>query len=792
MTDTVASMIDVASPVSSGSSGPAPARPNAALLQQVRETGLASSLALFKRALEAADDALFGFSEKSESAAERGQYMDAMRSMRLGRPAIEQTFRDQLANRFQQFIRDRGQAKAAGADSIESDTLSLVEENDLEEDLAVNGMTARGVVRHHSPLYALHQRLAAVVGAKEIDVEANPIGPPAICQALREVVRHIEADITVKLVIFKIFDRHVVIDLDQVYEDTNKVLADAGVLPHIKFTRPPRPASEAPAPRSGDAAVAEGDASADAGTAAAAGTGPARGAGGPVAGSIADAAGADEVVAALASLLASRRQGSPDQALRMAAGPAVSNQTVIEALSRLQQQGLAQPGGDGETALSLVERVERVKHELIEQLRKSGIEQAEHRVSSADEDAIDLVSMLFQFVVQDRNLPAEVQAVLSRLQIPYVRVAVKDKHLFAQRDNPARQLLDTMATASVGWSKDGDRDGRFLQMLEQTVQRVIAEYADDLGLFRELEHEFSAFLEKQKKQSEVAEQRATDAALGREKLTAARRAASEIVSTRIGTRELPPLARDVIINPWSSFLVLTHLRQGPESSEWKSAVNFVDAVVWAGMPKTQEKDFARLRTLLPQMQAFLRHGLGMVGFGEHDAQRLVAGFGALFESMHQREVVLDHAETIAAAERSLETASQSPAAGSAAAAEPEVVEAPLPDDDEFLQRVRNLKVGTWVEFADGTANPERAKISWISPFSARLLFVNRKGLKVAERSVYTLANEMRSGVAQILEVAPVFERALNSIMTRLKYEHLLAGGARPAAAGATSVQADMM
>jgi hypothetical protein len=32
-------------------------------------------------------------------------------------------------------------------------------------------------------------------------------------------------------------------------------------------------------------------------------------------------------------------------------------------------------------------------------------------------------------------------------------------------------------------------------------------------------------------------------------------------------------------------------------------------------------------------------------------------------------------------------------------------------------------------------------------------------------------------VAQILEVAPIFERALNSIMSRLKYEHLLAGGA---------------
>jgi hypothetical protein len=95
-----------------------------------------------------------------------------------------------------------------------------------------------------------------------------------------------------------------------------------------------------------------------------------------------------------------------------------------------------------------------------------------------------------------------------------------------------------------------------------------------------------------------------------------------------------------------------------------------------------------------------------------------------------------------------------------------------------VQRVRNLKVGTWVEFSTESGTPERAKVSWISPLSARLLFVNRKGLKVAEFSVFALAGELRAGTAQILEVAPIFERALSSIMNRLKYEHLLAGGGK--------------
>jgi hypothetical protein len=770
MTDRVAGMIDPGSSTPSGPSEVAVAtRSSAAILQHVREAGLAAASTLFKHALDASDDALFGFSEKSDSAAERSQYMDAMRAMRLGRPALEQAFRDQLADRFLAFA--RGKAKAADAD-FDLGALSLVEENDLEEDLAVNGMVAKAVIRHHSALYALHQRLAAVMGVKEVDADSNPLGPAAICQALRAVVRHLEAEVTVKLVIFKIFDRHVVVDLDHLYTDVNRVLADAGVLPHIKFVRPPRaagePAAAKPTAEGEGAATAEG---------AKAGAGAAAGSGTPAATSLADAAGSDEVVAALAQLLSSRRESSRSGAA-VAAGPSVGSSELIAALARMQSTRSSEPEPEG-AAISLLERIDRVKHELIDQLRSAGIDQAEHRVSGADEDAIDLVSMLFQFVVQDRNLPAEIQAVLSRLQIPYVRVAVKDKHLFAQRRHPARLLLDTMATASVGWSKDADRDGRFLTMLEQTVTRVTSDYADDLKLFTTLELEFEAFLEKQKKQSEAAEQRANDAALGREKLAQARRAATGIVSTRLARRELPPLAREIVLNPWTNFLVLTHLRQGPDSTEWKSAVNFIDAVIWASLPKTQEKDFERLRTMIPQMQGFLRHGLGMVGFGEHDALRLVQGFGVLFETLHTREVALDQAESISAAERSLDNGAQTPSIA-AAAIDPEPADAPLPDDDEYLMKVRALKVGTWVEFADGTSAPERAKVSWISLVSARLLFVNRKGLKVAERSVYTLANELRSGVAQVLEVAPVFERALNSIMNRLKYEHLLASGARPA------------
>ena len=76
------------------------------------------------------------------------------------------------------------------------------------------------------------------------------------------------------------------------------------------------------------------------------------------------------------------------------------------------------------------------------------------------------------------------------------------------------------------------------------------------------------------------------------------------------------------------------------------------------------------------------------------------------------------------------------------------VEEPAPEtnyaeDDECLKQAREMKVGTWVEFIDtDTGAKERAKLSWISPISAKYLFVNRKGLKVSDKTMFALAAEI--------------------------------------------------
>jgi hypothetical protein len=91
-----------------------------------------------------------------------------------------------------------------------------------------------------------------------------------------------------------------------------------------------------------------------------------------------------------------------------------------------------------------------------------------------------------------------------------------------------------------------------------------------------------------------------------------------------------------------------------------------------------------------------------------------------------------------------------------------------PADDPHMERVRALKVGSWVEFDASEGSGERAKLSWISPISGKYLFVNRRGLKVADKSAQQLAAELAAGTTVVLEELPLFDRALDAIVARLR------------------------
>jgi hypothetical protein len=750
------------------------------LLKLVRTTSLKRVNGLVSNLFENIDDALFDLAEKAENNTVQTGYFNGMREVRKKRQLVERMCQEHLGKIFRDFAAGKLEPMKPEAAGQPGEGLSLVNDQELEESLAIGSMVAKAENRHAPQLYAVNQRLSMIRGGASVENDTNPIAPAPLCQAFRLAMREFELDVQARLIIYKLFDRFVMNNLDMLYGEVNHQLIQAGVLPqirdkHAQGTGPRQPA--APMPTAGQPAgpMAGGDGYGD------------------YAGGTYDPAAAQlqaELYNTVRSLLAMRRGMRPDYSPQAAGLPSFAPIDLLSALTILQNQAVlpqAQPASSADAALV----VQQMKRELIEQASKFQVDQ-KTQVAAADEDTIDLVGMMFQFIVQDRNLPAVMQAMLSRLQIPYLKVAILDRHLFTQKTHPARQLLDQMAQACIGWSEESDRDHRLFDKVKETVEALLKDFDDDIGVFERTRVDFEAFVETGKKRAELAEQRAAEATRGREKLHQARRIAADEIRRRLDGRQLPAMIQSVLTRPWANYLVLTLLRQGEDSKEWKQALRFADEFVWSVEDKHNDADKARLRSLLPVIEKHLRHGLTTVAYHDNDIKQLLQGLNLYYERLLRAAATSasgsgadQSTEDFAPPAEMLEIVSKVAGGHSSendtaveeivmrssvdADAQADTIEA---IDDEFLVQAKSMKVGMWVEFNNpDNATKERAKLSWISPITGKYLFVNRKGLKVADKTVFALATEMRRGSTIMLEEVPLFDRALDAIVARLKASH---------------------
>lgn len=727
------------------------------LLGAVRALTLKRSHELTSALLDNVDDALFDLAEKAESNAAQTQYFDGMRELRKKRPLVERLFGEHMARGFTDFA--AGRPRAARGEQTTANfgnsELTLVDDRELEESLAIASMVSKAEGRLSSALHALNQRLAVICGGLKIDDTNNPLGPTALALAFRAALREIDVGIKVRLIVLKLFERYVVAGLDALYHEVNALLMQAGVLPHLRHV-----VARASAPAEAAQPIER-----------AAGERP-PGAFTTLAG---ESAGLHaELMHTLTALLSARRHRERPPEVSAGGGATIASLTPAELLGALTLlQGEAAPLPAQPAAIetgAAVDMVQRLKEELMAQItRLSG--QTKSHVSGADEDTIDLVGMLFEFLLQDRTIPAPMQVLLSRLQIPYLKVAILDRRMFAHASHPARRLLDILADTAKGWSEESDRDHRLYDKVKGVVEALLADFDDDIGVFERQLADFTAFAENNRKRADLAEQRAAEAARGRERLQEARRRAVREIVTRLEGRSLPMLLQGVLTRPWANYLVLVLLRQGESSGEFHAALRFVDDFVMSAQPLTDAQARDHLRALLPSLEKTLRQGLITVAFQEPDLRRLLDELHDFWRRQLGEEsaapvdaqpgVQIDEALPIPASVESI-------VAENLAEPEPEPRTETSAEDAESMRIVRNLKVGAWIEFAGEGDSRERAKLSWISPISGKYLFVNRRGLKVADRTAQQLAAELNDRCALVLEEVPLFDRALDAIVERLR------------------------
>ena len=704
---------------------------------------------LMQELFEHIDDELYQLADKSTSDMLQTRYFDAMRELRKLREQIEQGFFKGQLTRYDDFWLHPLPAAATEAGDLANDEMSLVENDELEENLAVSGMVSKAENRYHRELFALNMRFAQLVGVPDLSTRQNPIGPFSLAEGFREAMRVWSGDLGVRLVVFKMFDRYVMAYVGGLYDDLNDVLVEAGVLPKIvqRVRRNPvAPSIQRARQESGQAA--EGTPAPP-----------------PAAGEyVAEEVSQEQILGMLGQLLSARRQhGAASLYSRRLPGgdgseyghlPSVNSGELVDALNSLQREASV------ESPVSPRE-IQQLQTEMLlnlgRQLDMGSTEAPVRRLNQVDQDVIDVIGMLFDFILDDGNVPDAMKALLGRLQIPMLKVAVLDRTFFNNKQHPARRLLNTLARAAMGWVDDGDRSAKSLYgRIESVVTRILSEFSDDVGLFAQVYDDFSNFIEREARGAEVAEERINQVTRGQEQLLVARRRVAQVLNDfRVANPELPMAVVNILREGWHDVMLLAYLREGEESVAWKHAFAAVEELIWSIQPKVDPNERQRLLKAIPDLLKKLRDGLNNISFDQHRASQL-------FKDLQACHIAALRGESDASVSTEVDEVIPEVTLANVGVEQERI-------EDEFLERARTLAVGQWIEWQSDDGM-KRGKLSWRSGVTDNCIFVNRKGMKVAEMHLHEVAALFRDGSGHILEDVnkPLMDRALEAMLGALR------------------------
>jgi len=458
-------------------------------------------------------------------------------------------------------------------------------------------------------------------------------------------------------------------------------------------------------------------------------------------------------------------------------GPLVVTPRLARAIENVQhsmQQRLSPAGADG---AAVVITTPMLLDEL--QQRKQALKQAAE--TPAERATIEIVAMMFQSILAEERIPAQVRVWFARLQMPVLRVAVTEPDFFATVDHPARRLIDRMGACVMGFDDSARAVGDALEKEIKRIVQVVEAYPDTgRRVFQTVLTEFEKFLEHFFRTENAATRRGVSLAQQVEQRETL--AIQYTIELRRMLSEVPVQegVRQFLFHVWADVLATTAVRYGATSDQTKAMKRAAADLIWSASAKVTREERAevirRLRPLLKQ----LREGMAAAGMGEERQEEhvqtlnnsLAAAFTAkaaiiptdrlseLMERLESLEELLPDASNVEVDESvvldlsghessELEVVSDGGSMPSAA----------------MLSWARELMVGSWymLEYRDRT---EPVQLAWHGLRRQLSLFVSPNGRCVLFQR-QRLASYLQAGLLLPAQDETLTVRATRSALAKL-------------------------
>ena len=244
--------------------------------------------------------------------------------------------------------------------------------------------------------------------------------------------------------------------------------------------------------------------------------------------------------------------------------------------------------------------------------RKQALKQAAE--TPAERATIEIVAMMFQSILAEERIPAQVRVWFARLQMPVLRVAVGEPDFFATIDHPARRLIDRLGSCVMGFDVSARTVGDALEKEIKRIVQVVEAYPDTgRRVFQTVLTEFEKFLEHFFRTENEATKRGVSLAQQVEQRETL--AIQYTIELRRMLSDVPVQegVRQFLFHCWADVLATTAVRYGGHSEETKSMKRAAADLIWSASAKVTREERGEVIRRLPPLLKRLREGMESAG-----------------------------------------------------------------------------------------------------------------------------------------------------------------------------------
>jgi hypothetical protein len=245
--------------------------------------------------------------------------------------------------------------------------------------------------------------------------------------------------------------------------------------------------------------------------------------------------------------------------------------------------------------------------------------------------AIEMVAVMFDYVVDDARMPEAARALMWRLQQPAATLAALDPGYLGEDRRSIRRLVESVSAIAVAYADEVTPGSELYNRLETVVRAVeVVSYAlqaRSTVLSGQVQREYH------RASKGVAalvaritnERESLDAVPGRRNRRDFSRRPSveqeqvvthrlqQQLSDRLANRTVPVSVRDFLLSVWLRHMRTAALRDGEDSPQFRVAVQVVDDLLWSLDDSGPEPSRRQLASRIPPLIRPLTQGVSDIG-----------------------------------------------------------------------------------------------------------------------------------------------------------------------------------